>query len=180
MDSALVAWEIILLMSILRTQGIITVKKHRKICFSISFQLCQDTVIELLRRKTFSALSTWNSSGISMAWLRPDEFVSTDHFLQANTFTIQGNLLMSLTEAPLYWCCELTSCPIYQTDHTCSVQKPTALRQSERQADLKACWSLKVYVNVTHIYQCSGEISCVIVVEPTNKFQGVTADTAIL
>ena len=85
MDSALVAWEIILLMSILRTQGIITLKTLRKICFSISFQLCQDTVIELLRRKTFSALSTWNSSGISMAWLRPDEFVSTDHRLQANS-----------------------------------------------------------------------------------------------
>ena len=85
MDSALVAWEIILLMSILRTQGIITLKTLRKIYFSISFQLCQDTVIEMLRRKAFFALSTWNSSGISMAWLRPDEFVSTDHFLQANS-----------------------------------------------------------------------------------------------
>ena len=55
---ACVARDIILLVPLLRTQGIVALKTLRKVCFSISFQLCQKRVVEVLRSKASSALST--------------------------------------------------------------------------------------------------------------------------
>ena len=55
---ACVARDITLLVPLLRTQGIVALKTLRKVCFFISFQLCQTIVVEVLRSQASSALST--------------------------------------------------------------------------------------------------------------------------